>query len=74
MLLLDVLLGTGMRIGEATSLTWNDIDFQSGFISVNHTFIYYKEAGKEKKTISSPKTAAGNRKIPMMGSKKSFNG
>lgn len=29
------LLGTGMRIGEAQALTWNDIDFEEKTISIN---------------------------------------
>ena len=31
----DVLFHTGMRIGEATALTWNDIDFDNNEIHIN---------------------------------------
>lgn len=64
--LFTVLLGTGMRIGEALGLTWNDIDFSKGFVSVNHAIIY-KPVGNRKYIykITSPKTLAGIRDIPM---------
>lgn len=32
--LFTVLLGTGLRIGEALALTWDDIDFDTGIISI----------------------------------------
>lgn len=62
----DVMLGTGLRVGEATGLRWEDIDLEEGTISVNHTLVYYKH----KKNgcyfnINTPKTKAGNRVIYM---------
>lgn len=53
------LLYTGMRPGETASLTWADVDFKKNEIRV-HTA---KESGSQ--TIKSPKTAAGNRIIPI---------
>ena len=41
--LIITLLGTGMRIGEALGLTWNDIDFKNEQISVNKTLVYVKD-------------------------------
>ena len=35
-----VLLGTGLRIGEALALTWNDIDFDAGIITIYKTMAY----------------------------------
>ena len=32
---------TGMRIGEATAIQWEDIDFDSGVLTINKT-LYYK--------------------------------
>ena len=32
--LAEILIATGMRIGEATALTWNDIDFHNSAIRV----------------------------------------
>jgi len=34
--LVTVLLGTGMRIGEALGLRWSDCDFEEGIIHVDH--------------------------------------
>lgn len=66
--LLSVLLGTGMRIGEALGLRWNDdINFSSGTITVSHSLQYRKlPSGKTGFYISSPKTASGRRTIPMI--------
>ena len=63
-----VMLGTGCRIGEIAGLRWEDCDFDANTISINHSLGYYKENGTQKKTyhISSPKTAAGVRVIPML--------
>ncbi len=65
--LFTVLLGTGMRIGEALGLRWCDCDFDKGVISVNHALLYKEsENGRNYEyRISAPKTAAGKRIIPM---------
>lgn len=34
------LLNTGIRLGEAIGLTWDDIDFDNHMISVNHQLLY----------------------------------
>ncbi|MCR5137570.1 MAG: site-specific integrase [Oscillospiraceae bacterium] len=60
------LLGTGMRIGECLGLRWADVDFKKNLISVNHAISCKDtEAGGYAYRIHSPKTAAGNRVIPM---------
>lgn len=65
--LFTVLLGTGMRIGEALGLRWSDCDFEKNLISVNHTLIYRpSEHGGYEYRISEPKTKAGMRVIPML--------
>lgn len=66
--LLTVLLGTGLRIGEALGLRWNeDIKFSDRTISVSHSLQYRKlPSGKTGYYISSPKTASGQRIIPMI--------
>ncbi|MCD8254315.1 MAG: site-specific integrase [Oscillospiraceae bacterium] len=64
--LFTVLLGTGMRIGEALGLRWCDCDFEEGIIHVTHILLYKRgEDGNYRYRISSPKTVAGNRDIPM---------
>ena len=61
-----VLLGTGMRVSEATGLRWCDIDFEEGMIDVNHTLVYYSKGKYESKyAINDTKTPASKRLIPM---------
>ena len=64
--ILIVLFWTGMRIGEASGLTWKDVDFDNELIFVNKTLVA-KRAGKGEcpYTINPPKTKAGRRHIPM---------
>ena len=64
--LIIFLLGTGCRIGEAVAIRWDDIDFDSNMIYVNHAVAYIKEDGKYKQFIKDPKSYAGNRVIPML--------
>lgn len=63
--ILITMLGTGMRVGEAIGLRWKDIDFKKNEISVNHNLIYRPIEGKSKLLITTTKTAAGNRTIPL---------
>ena len=63
------LIGTGVRVGELGGLRWCDVDFENGFITIDHAIVYF--AGKMNKTdqrlyISRPKTEAGIRKIPIV--------
>lgn len=57
-----VLLHTGLRISELCGLTISDIDFEQGFIRVNHQINY----DKGKYSINEPKTESGIREIPMI--------
>lgn len=57
-----VLLHTGLRISELYGLTISDIDFEQGFIRVNHQINY----DKGKYSINNPKTDSGIREIPML--------
>ncbi len=63
-----VLLGTGCRVGEAIGLRWEDCDFAENLIFINHNMVFCKPVGEEKRRfiISTPKTAAGKRVIPML--------
>ena len=65
--LFTVLLGTGARIGEALGLRWCDCNFEEGIIHITHTLIYKsgEDSGYHYR-ISSPKTVAGIRDIPML--------
>lgn len=59
----EVLYYLGLRQGEATALTWNDISFEKKEVSINKT-LTTKLKG-QLYTISSPKTANSNRTIPI---------
>lgn len=64
-----LMVGTGLRVGEAVGLRWNDVDFDNNTINVNHTLIYYNHAkGGCYFGINTPKTRAGERTIPMIES------
>lgn len=69
-----VFLGTGCRVAELTGLRWQDIDLRTGEISINHNLIYrMQDSGKNELHITTPKTEAGNRTIPMLSAvKKAF--
>lgn len=65
--ILTVLLGTGMRIGECLGLCWSDVDFGKRIIEVNKTLVYRPdEKGKSSFYVSTPKTEAGIRTIPIL--------
>ena len=65
--LVTVLLGTGMRIGEALGLRWSDCDFEEGIIHVDHALLYkLRESGGYGYRISETKTRTGIRDIPML--------
>lgn len=49
----------GLRRGEMTALTWNDIDFEKKTITVNKSYDF------KNNTLKLPKTEAGIRTVPM---------
>lgn len=62
-----VMLGTGMRVGEAVGLRWCDIDLEQDLIDINHTLVYYKhETNGCYCNIHTPKTKNSIRQIPML--------
>lgn len=65
--LFEVLFGTGCRISELIGLRWEDIDYKTGVISINHAISYYpNKKGITEPHISSLKTQYAYRDIPMM--------
>lgn len=65
--IITFLLGTGCRIGECVGMTWDDIDFENREIHVNQVLLYRpNKNGKSEFSISTPKTKAGYRIIPML--------
>ena len=66
-----LMLGTGLRVGEATGLRWCDVDFENNTLSVNHTLVYFKHSqGGCYFAVNTPKTRAGERTIPLIESVK----
>lgn len=62
-----VLLGTGCRVGEVVGLRWEDCNFTERTISINHNLIYrQQDSGKCEYHITTPKTEAGVRMVPML--------
>ena len=68
-----LILNTGMRMGEALSLKWEDVDFSNKTITITKNNILSKKrdengerlGGYELRTQDSTKTASGNRTIPL---------
>jgi integrase len=60
-------LGTGCRVGELIGLRWQDCDFKNNVISINHNLVYRQtDEGNCEMHITTPKTSAGIRTIPML--------
>ena len=61
-----LILGTGIRIGEAISLTWDDVDLDNGTISINKTVTSVDTGTGYVYGVGPPKTKAGYRQIPLL--------
>lgn len=59
-----VLLNTGLRISELCGLTVKDIDFENGFINIDHQI----RQDKDGYHVTPPKTENSVRKVPMLDS------
>jgi integrase len=61
-------LGTGCRIGEVIGLRWEDVhmETENEYIDINHNLVYIKVDNKCEYHISTPKTVAGHRTIPLL--------
>lgn len=68
-LLIYITLYTGIRIGEACALRWEDIDLESKIIYVRQTvsrvWVYEEGTKKSKLVIGSPKSESSLRCIPI---------
>ena len=65
----QVMLGTGLRVGELCGLRWKDIDLEARTIDVNHGLCRIKAVKggeKEHLVISMPKTDNSIRQVPVM--------
>ena len=57
-----MLLGTGLRLGEATALTWADVDFTSSMITVRRSLQRVKGSFQ----LVGTKTAKSRRTVPIV--------
>ena len=66
--LFTVMLWTGLRAGEVTALRWDDVDFKKNMITVTLNLIYVgdEQFKNNRSVITTPKTAASTRTIPML--------
>lgn len=58
-------LYTGLRIGELLALTWKDIDFKTGLLTVSKTCHDGKGGKNRSRVIEDPKTPHSQRVIPI---------
>lgn len=60
-------LYSGLRQGELFALTWEDIDFNNNYITVNKSYKLVKNitTGSYEGLVQTPKTIKGNRTIPI---------
>lgn len=63
------LLNSGLRIGEALALQWEDIDFDNMLVNVNKTLVYYDKGNIDNERciyeVHSTKTSNGTRVVPL---------
>jgi integrase len=57
---------TGLREGELLALTFKDIDFHEGMVSVNKSVKYLTVDGAYKPLVSETKTPASVRRVPIL--------
>lgn len=62
--LIAFMLGTGCRISETLGITWDDINFEEKYISVNHQIIY-KKKDTSIAYFAAPTKTKKERKIPI---------
>lgn len=65
LLAVKIMLGTGLRVGEVTGITWEDLDFKEKTINIDKQFTLIAGGGRHEYHISKPKTESGTRKVPM---------
>ncbi len=63
--IVQFILETTLRRGEALGLTWDEIDLKNGVIHVKHQLQYRSVNGKYRFAIIEPKTETGKRIVPL---------
>ena len=66
--LYKIALCTGLRIGELSGLTWDDIDFDNNTLSVNKTLLYQRDyhSGEYSFRYQTPKSGTSTRILPLI--------
>lgn len=66
--LYQIALCTGLRIGELSALTWEDIDFEKKNLSVSRTLLYQKDyhTGEYGFRFQTPKSGSSKRIVPLI--------
>ena len=60
-------LGTGARVSEIVGLRWEDVHMEKDYVEINHNTVYYqREKRKCHFSVTTPKTEAGKRIIPLL--------
>jgi len=62
--LCEWMLGTGVRIGEALAVSWDEVDLTAGRVEIEHTIIRITGVGLIRKGT---KSTAGERTLPLPG-------
>lgn len=63
--MLQIMIGTCMRVGETIGLKWSDVDLKNREVHVTGQLVYYKSDNGYGFHESETKTGAGVRTIPM---------
>lgn len=58
-IVVKIMLGCGLRIGEVSALRWHDIDLENNILHVRHTLKWFTDV------IGPPKTKASARRVPI---------
>ena len=52
---------------DTTGLRWEDVHMEENYVEINHNMVYYqRDKGKCSFSVTTPKTEAGNRIIPLL--------
>lgn len=63
--MLQIMIGLALRVGELIGLTWDDVCIPEQQVTINHQLVYKKRTEGFRLYVSTPKTEAGIRTLPM---------
>lgn len=65
LLAFKLMLLTGMRVGEVTGLTWDDVNLKERYLDINHQFVLGDGESRTTYHIDTTKTFMGKRRVPI---------